>query len=406
VLVYNFGIQLYLLAIRIAALGGHAKAKKWLQGRAAQLIQLSTRSHHSKSIWMHCASLGEYEQGLPILQALKQANPQFNIVLTFFSPSGYENFKKNDFVDECYYLPADTSSNANRFLKQINPSVAIFVKYEFWPNFLQALRQKEVPTFLVCGMLREHPFTKWYGSVHRSALNCFTHFFVQSQASAAILTQLGFKNFTIAGDTRYQRAWDNANTSFSDERIEHFCKQHHTVLVCGSTWPKDEQLLASLLKLQPQLGLIIAPHHTDDATIKETESLFSNSQRLSDYKEQPSQVLIVNSIGVLRYLYRYGTAAYVGGGFGAGIHNTLEAAAYGKAILCGPLIAKFEEAAALQSMGALTVVSDAKTLNFALQSAHEQAQFLEKELLAHCKQQLGAVEKIAPILANFAVVNR
>jgi 3-deoxy-D-manno-octulosonic-acid transferase len=394
------------LAIRIAALFGHAKAKKWLQGRTMQATLLRTRSNRTKSIWMHCASLGEYEQGFPILQALKQANPQFNIVLTFFSPSGYENFKKNDIVDECYYLPADTCSNANQFLAQINLSIAIFVKYEFWPNFLHALKTNEVPTFLVCGVLREHPFIKWYGSVHRSALKCFTHFFVQNQSSAAILAQLGFKNFTIAGDTRYQRAWDNANSNFADERIEHFCKLHNTVLVCGSTWPKDEQLLASLLKLQPQLGLIVAPHHTDDATIKETENLFLNSQRLSQYREQPSQVLIVDSIGMLRYLYRYGALAYIGGGFGAGIHNTLEAAAYGKAILCGPRIAKFEEAVALQSMGALTVVSDAKTLNSAFRSAQEQAQILEKELLAYCKQQLGAVEKIAPILANFAVVNR
>ncbi len=314
---------------------------------------------------MHCASLGEFEQGRPVLEKLKETHPHYKILLTFFSPSGYEVRKSYADADWAYYLPLDTKANARKFIGITQPQLAVFVKYEYWYHYLHQLHQAQIPTILISALFRENAvFFKWYGVLHRKMLGLFTHIFVQNESSFTRIENLmTAKNLSLAGDTRFDRVSAIAATFAPIARIAHWV-QNKQVIVAGSTWPDDEHCLKHLLHTHPNILLIIAPHEISDNHIQLLQALFPDavlySEMATNKNHEPSSpgsnVLIINNIGMLSKLYYYGTVCYVGGGFNkSGIHNTLEAAVYGKPVLFGSNYAKFAEAVGLiQHKGAIS----------------------------------------------------
>lgn len=368
-ILYNVLIFLYTQVIRIAALKSK-KASLWIAGRTQWQMHLTTlmAKRQSKTIWIHCASLGEFEQGRPIIESIKKQYPSSFIVLTFFSPSGYEVRKNYPLADVVCYLPADTPTQAKQFIDIVQPDIAIFIKYEFWLNLLKILRQKQIPTLLAAAIFRKNQvFFTWYGKLWRNALHGFTHIFVQNQESADLLASINLKNCSVGGDTRFDRVVEIAQQFKAIAPIEQFCNAEK-VLVAGSTWPADETLLAQLALTYPHWKFIIAPHEIDAPHLTQLEKTFQHHCRFSnintistkDLKEK--QVLLIDNIGMLSSLYQYATICYIGGGFGTGIHNTLEAAVYGKPVLFGPKFQKFEEAKALIQNGGAFSITDASSL--------------------------------------------
>jgi 3-deoxy-D-manno-octulosonic-acid transferase len=344
----------------------NTKASQWTTGRAywqsKLAIGLSTRK--SKTIWIHCASLGEFEQGRPIIESIKKNYPKTFILLTFFSPSGYEVRKNYALADFVCYLPADTPKQAKQFINIVQPELVIFVKYEFWLNMLEVLKQKNIPVLLTSAIFRENQiFFKWYGSLWRNALRGFKHIFVQNQESATLLASIQLKNFSIGGDTRFDRVVEIANQFIAIPQIEKFCNKK-SVLVAGSTWIADEILLSKLATAFPKWKMIIAPHEIDENHLSNLEKSFQQSCRfsalinLSEKELESIQILIIDNIGMLSKLYNYANICYVGGGFGSGIHNVLEAAVYGKSVLFGPKFHKFDEAKALIKAGGAFSIQD------------------------------------------------
>jgi 3-deoxy-D-manno-octulosonic-acid transferase len=312
---------------------------------------------------MHCASLGEFEQGRPLLEELKAANPEQKIVLTFFSPSGYEVMKDYKGADHVFYLPMDSPVNAKKFLDAVNPSLVLWVKYEYWFYYLTEIKQRNIPTILVSGIFRKNqPFFKWYGAIWKQMLESFTHFFVQNEESQQLLATLGFtKNITINGDTRYDRVLEIAAHFAPVTGIEEFCGDS-PVIVAGSTWEEDEIELLHFVNVHKNVKFIIAPHEIDKTNLKDVKDEFPNSVFYSELEneqqttnnEQRSgpNVLIIDNIGMLSRLYKYATVTYIGGGYGAdGVHNVLEAAVYGKPVVFGPVYEKFYEAIGLVNSG-------------------------------------------------------
>ncbi len=377
-LLYNLFLFFYFFGIRVAALW-NIKAKQWLSGRKkiftlinSQLLKDNLSSSViGQPIWMHCASLGEFEQGRPILELLKKNNPAQKIVLTFFSPSGYQIMKSYHGVDHVFYLPMDSSGNAKKFLDAINPSLVIWVKYEYWFYYLCEIKKRNIPTILVSGIFRKsQPFFAWYGDIWKQMLETFTHFFVQNSASAILLTFLGYKqNVTINGDTRFDRVLQILDNFMPVLHIETFCGDSQ-VIVAGSTWLEDEVELLHFINTHPAIKFIIAPHEIDKTNLLDLKEQFprsifysalvklksnSNLQEHIDeegvvfiHKHDIPNILIIDNIGMLSRLYKYATIAYVGGGFGAdGVHNILEAAVYGKPVVFGPVYEKFDEAIGL-----------------------------------------------------------
>lgn len=320
---------------------------------------------------MHCASLGEFEQGRPVLEMLKAQNPERKILLTFFSPSGYEVQKNFPLADYVTYLPLDTRQNAQRWIQLIQPFLVIFVKYDLWANFLLAISRKKIPLFLISATFRSNhwlfsPFS--LGLKH--VLNCFTHIFVQDQYSADLLKEKNIMNVTVAGDTRIDRVIALRNLEFKDECIERFI-QHAPVLIAGSTWEPDEKLLAEAMReLPPDYRFILVPHDISEQHLKNLESLMPiASARYTDSEISSSiRVLIVNKIGILNKLYRYANWTYVGGGFGKSVHNLLEPAVYNKPVLFGPNHAKFPEAEWLKEAGLGYVVLTGSELTTCIKS--------------------------------------
>ena len=364
-ILYNLLIFLYVKLIQLFALN-NTKASQWTTGRAywqsKLAIGLSTRK--SKTIWIHCASLGEFEQGRPIIESIKKNYPETFILLTFFSPSGYEVRKNYALADFVCYLPADTPKQAKQFINIVQPELVIFVKYEFWLNMLEVLKQKNIPVLLTSAIFRENQiFFKWYGSLWRNALRGFKHIFVQNQESATLLASIQLKNFSIGGDTRFDRVVEIANQFIAIPQIEKFCNKK-SVLVAGSTWIADEILLSKLATAFPKWKMIIAPHEIDENHLSNLEKSFQQSCRfsalinLSEKELESIQILIIDNIGMLSKLYNYANICYVGGGFGSGIHNVLEAAVYGKSVLFGPKFHKFDEAKALIKAGGAFSIQD------------------------------------------------
>ena len=354
-LFYNFTIFLYWCVIHIASLFNE-KARKWVSGRKNIFSTIKKTLEEKKIdgnvIWFHCASLGEFEQGRPVIEGLKTQNPNAKIVLTFFSPSGYEIRKEYEFADAVFYLPADFKSNAKQFVKLINPKAAIFVKYEFWLNYIAELNNQNIPIYLISAVFRpQQHFFKWYGASFFKALKTYKKIFVQDINSFKLLKDKGLSNIEIAGDTRFDRVFEIAQTKKELPLIDSFAA-NHTVIVAGSTWPKDEEIVIETFKTLKQkhsnLKLIIASHEVNKTSTSRIESLIGNTKHslYTNPKDlENADVLIVDTIGVLSQLYRYGTVAYIGGGFNDGIHNILEALVYNIPVAFGSNHHKFVEAA-------------------------------------------------------------
>lgn len=363
---YNFSIFIYGLLIKLVALF-NAKAKLFVDGRKGIFEQITSKiDKKDNPIWFHFASLGEFEQGRPVLEKIKSLKPEEKIVVTFFSPSGYEIRKNYALADGIFYLPLDTPSNAKKFIALVKPKMAIFTKYEFWPNYFKTLSKNNIPLYIISGIFRPNQiFFKWYGGFYRDVLKCVAHFFVQNEESAALLKSIGLNNVDISGDTRFDRVYENAQQPKALPIIERFCVDA-PVLIAGSTWSEDEKLLVDLAVKYPDWKIIIAPHEIHEAHISAITALFPNSVKFSDLEtsnaNRQTQTLIINNIGMLSSLYQYGKIAYIGGGFGVGIHNTLEAAAFGLPVIFGPNYDKFQEAKDLINIGAAKSISNAEEL--------------------------------------------
>lgn len=361
---YNLGILFYGLAIQIAALW-NPKAASWTKGRRGLLRRIeSTVDRRQQHIWIHCPSLGEFEQGRPILERLRKKYPKLEIVLTFYSPSGYEVQKNYQEAKHVFYLPLDTPQNAKRFVRAINPVLAIFVKYDFWLNYLRALHQYDTTTILASGNFR--PNQHFFGRIPhlgRRMLRGFDHLFVQDVQSQKLLNRAGYENVTLSGDTRFDRVRELTRRAEPVEKVALFSKNSFTV-VAGSTWPGDEIFLFPLVN-DPQYDIkwVIAPHEISEQHLKQIEDQLSVASvrysRASDEDLLKSEVLLIDNIGLLSRIYQYGKFAYVGGGFGKSIHNILEAAAWGAPVIFGPKYDKFAEAhALLKAGGAITVKTE------------------------------------------------
>ncbi|MEI6556068.1 MAG: glycosyltransferase N-terminal domain-containing protein [Paludibacter sp.] len=355
-LIYNFGIYLYQSAVFIASFFNQ-KAKKLRTGQAQALSLLKrTIDPNARYIWFHSASLGEFEQGRPVMEQLKKENPETKILLTFFSPSGYEIRKNYAGADVISYLPLDTKASARRFVKLVNPSKAVFIKYEFWPNYILELQKANVPVYSISAIFRpSQVFFNWYGSWYRNLLKSFAHIFVQDKNSLKLLADNGFKNVSVGGDTRFDRVADLAQQAKTIPLIETFVKDANKVIVAGSTWPKDEELLVRYLKLHPDMKLILVPHEIHQAHImgisKLLDGKFVRYTELNEQNVLTTNCIVVDTIGLLSSIYRYANVAYIGGGFGVGIHNTLEAAVWNIPVVFGPNYQKFREARELIAIG-------------------------------------------------------
>lgn len=357
VLFYNLSIRMYVLLVRIAAFF-NPKAKQWVVGRKNLFAKLEKAVQDANNIvWFHSASLGEFEQGRPVIESFKQKYPDGKILLTFFSPSGYEVRKNYEGADFIFYLPPDFAINAKRFLDIVNPKMAFFIKYEFWHHYLKELKKRNVPTYIFSTIFRpDQLFFKGYGSFHRRMLTAFTHLFVQNQESVDLLNGIGFSNVTLTGDTRFDRVYAIATGSKTLPKVEGFA-QGREVLIAGSTWPKDEDnIIRYLNETKNSYKYIIAAHEVDEDHINNITSKIQKSWvRYTNATKQEidvAEVLVIDCIGVLSSLYRYGTVSYIGGGFGRGIHNTLEAATFGLPVIFGPNYHKFQEAKDLIEIGA------------------------------------------------------
>ncbi len=346
------------------------KMKLFVNGRKTVFGTLEQKINSSdKTIWFHAASLGEYEQGLPVMEKIKEQFPNHKIVVTFFSPSGYEVRKNNSIADATVYLPLDTKSNAKKFLKLIHPEMVFFIKYEFWPNYLNELKKSNVTTYLISGIFRENQaFFKWYGGFYRKALKTFEYFFVQNESSKKLLQSLGFQNVKISGDTRFDRVVAILERDNSLDFIANF-KDNKTTIVIGSSWPKDEELLINYInQSSEEIKFIIAPHNIKEAQISNLKTqitkktvIFSekNNLDLSNFN-----VFIIDTIGILTKIYSYADIAYVGGGFGnPGVHNLLEPATFGIPIIVGPNYSHFAEAIALVHQEGCVSVKNQNELN-------------------------------------------
>ena len=371
--IYNLLVVLADFILKIVALF-NKKISLFVEGRKPVFKILSNKiKAYDKTIWFHAASLGEYEQGIPVMERVKSRFPNHLIVLTFFSPSGYEVRKNNTIADVTVYLPLDTKSNVEKFMKLVRPDMAFFIKYEYWPNYLNALQNKEIPTYLISGIFRENQvFFKWYGGFYRKALGAFEHFFVQNSSSKELLLQLGKTNVTVSGDTRFDRVSSILNQNNQLDFIEEF-KNNILTVVVGSSWPKDETLLANYINSSNNVKFIIAPHNINKDQITDLKNqiskktvLFSsiNFNDLGASKLPEFDVLIIDTIGILTKIYSYADIAYVGGGFGnSGVHNILEPATFGVPIIIGPNFSHFAEATALVKMEGCISISNQEELN-------------------------------------------
>lgn len=366
-LFYNLAIFLYALVARLVAVF-NKKARKMLVGQNETFAKLTNEiDPDSEYIWFHAASLGEFEQGRPIIEKIKSTHPQYKILLTFFSPSGYEVRKDYPLADVVCYLPFDKPSRVKRFLKLTHPKMAVFIKYEFWYNYVNQLNKQKIPTYMVSAIFRPSQiFFKWYGGIMRRLLKKYNCICVQDDSSAKLLAGIGLTNVQVCGDSRFDRVMDIQKQARPLPVVQRFAKsakdQNEKVLVAGSSWPKDEDIFISYFNMNTDLKLIVAPHEIDEAHLKYIESILRRPyirysqaipENIGDY-----DCLIIDCFGLLSSIYRYADVAYVGGGFGAGIHNILEAAVYNTPVIFGPNFKRFREAHQLIEQGGGYSVAD------------------------------------------------
>lgn len=354
---YDLIMSLYAGIIRLVGLR-YEKARLWSEGRRDLFSRMREKiDPRERIIWLHVASLGEFEQGRPLIEALRESHPEYRILLTFFSPSGYEIRKNYAGADYIFYLPIDTRKQVRQFLDIAHPEVVIFVKYEFWLNFLTELRRRRIRTFVVSAIFRRNSvFFRFYGGLWRKALKTFEVLFVQNEESKTLLAELGYPNTVVAGDTRFDRVAKIAREAKQVPMIERF-KGDKQLFIAGSTWGPDEELLLPLMNDNPELKFVIAPHEMDEGRIerlmRETRGGAVRYTQCDDKTSfEGKQLLILDTVGLLASVYGYATWGYIGGGFGVGIHNTLEAATFGLPIAFGPKYEKFKEARDLVAIGA------------------------------------------------------
>lgn len=368
---YSLAIRLYSGLVAVASLFGNKKAQQWWKGRNKQWENLVTEHKDDEWLWMHVSSLGEFEQGLPVIESLKKNFPKYKILLTFFSPSGYEPRKNFPLADKVAYMPSDTLQNAKKLVRNFNIKAAFFVKYDFWFNYMKVLKKNDIPLYYISALLHpDHYFFKFYSTWFRKQLLNVSHYFVQNDETAKLLESIGIENATVTGDTRFDRVYDIAKQSKSFPEIEEFIAGRHCI-IAGSSWPSDEKFIIPFSKKMPDdYSLIIAPHDVSESHIKQITSqldsyvLYSQltlpiSQQLSNSEaQQLKKVLVVDTIGILKQIYKYARFAYVGGGFMSSIHNTQEALVFGCPVVVGPKYTKFVEAVDLVRDGGMFSVEN------------------------------------------------
>ena len=400
---YNISIFLFTILIKLTA-PFHIKARQINNGRKRVFTELKAKiKHNSPVIWIHCASLGEFEQGRPIIEAIKKLHPEYQIFLTFFSPSGYEIRKNYEMADHICYLPADTKRNARKLIDLVRPELVFFVKYEFWFHYISELKKRNIPLYLFSSIFREEqlffknsPWGKWY----RKMLFNYEYFFVQDEQSVELLHRIGVTNVTRAGDTRFDRVADIVLNGKNIPVILKF-KGNSQLVIAGSTWKPDENILIRFIHEHPETKFIIAPHETKKGNIERLISLLKTTvicyTEATENSVVNKQVLIVDTIGILSSIYKYADLAFIGGGFGVGIHNTLEAAIYGMPVVFGPNYLKFNEATHMVRLGIAFPVHDypslQNVLNSLLQDAEKRA-LISRECTNFTKQDIGATQII------------
>ena len=407
-MIYNLVIYLYLLGVAIYSRFNEKVRKMWRGEREAFKILREKVDPNAKYVWFHAASLGEFEQGRPLMEQLRKEHPEYKILLTFFSPSGYEVRKNYEGADIITYLPLDTITNARRFLRTVRPVMAFFIKYEFWYNYLHILKHRGVPVYSVSSIFRpEQVFFKWYGRQYGRVLNCFTHFFVQNEVSKELLAKIGITDTTVVGDTRFDRVLQIKEAAKQLPIVEAFVKDAPPVFVAGSSWPPDEEIFIKYFNEHKNWKLIIAPHVIGEDHLKQIEKLLEG-RKVIRYTEAEKmgngqlsmvndcEVLIINCFGLLSSIYHYGQVAYVGGGFGVGIHNLLEAAVWDVPVFFGPNNQKFQEAQGMKVSGGFEINNyeefAAQMDRFAADAAYLQEQ---GQKAGHfVKGQSGATQKV------------
>ena len=413
---YNLIIYLYQLGVIIASLFNEKVRKMWRGEREAVRILKEKVDPNAKYVWFHAASLGEFEQGRPLMEQLRRDYPEYKILLTFFSPSGYEVRKNYEGADISCYLPLDTITNARRFLRAIRPVMAFFIKYEFWYNYLHILKHRNVPVYSVSSIFRpDQVFFRWYGRQYSRVLNCFTRFYVQNEVSRELLAKLHITNVTVVGDTRFDRVLQikerpTPGPSLVMEGSEHACK----VFVAGSSWRPDEEIFIPFFKNHRDWALIIAPHVISEEHLQQIEAQldgigfshtryteFTTKEQITPLHKQGGvgggSALIIDCFGLLSSIYRYADVTYVGGGFGVSIHNTLEAAVWDKPVIFGPENKKFQEAQGLKACGGGLEITCAEDFNRIMQRFISDPQTIAeagRQAGAFVQQMTGATEKI------------
>jgi 3-deoxy-D-manno-octulosonic-acid transferase len=395
-------VNIYFWILRLAALLGHKKARKLVKGQARALAELrewAATLGGSQVLWFHAASVGEFEQARPIIERLHSELPFRKVLLTFFSPSGYELRKNYPLVDKVTYLPFATRRNARKMLEILPLEAAVMVKYEFWPAYLKALKAKHIPTYLISAIFRPGQlfFLPW-GKMYLKLLHAFEHIFVQDQSSSDLLQRYGVKEVTVAGDTRFDRVTEVRKQAKDLPVVDGFVAGAPRVIVAGSTWQRDEQYLARYMVEREDVKLVLVPHEIDSAHLHEIFQYFEG--RYVRYTEATPQnvnkcrVLLVDTIGVLSSIYRYGHVAYIGGGFGVSIHNTLEAAVYGMPVVFGPTWKKFREAHGLLAAGAAITVKNYREFADALDRAFDNQSIMGQRANDYVQSECGATDKI------------
>ena len=395
-------MNIYFWILRLAALLGHKKARKLVKGQARALAELRewvATLGGSQVLWFHAASVGEFEQARPIIERLHSELPFRKVLLTFFSPSGYELRKNYPLVDKVTYLPFATRRNARKMLEILPLEAAVMVKYEFWPAYLKALKAKHIPTYLISAIFRPGQlfFLPW-GKMYLKLLHAFEHIFVQDQSSSDLLQRYGVKEVTVAGDTRFDRVMEVRKQAKDLPVVDGFVAGAPRVIVAGSTWQRDEQYLARYMAEREDVKLVLVPHEIDSAHLHEIFQYFEG--RYVRYTEATPQnvnkcrVLLVDTIGVLSSIYRYGHVAYIGGGFGVSIHNTLEAAVYGMPVVFGPTWKKFREAHGLLAAGAAITVKNYREFADALDRAFDNQSIMGQRANDYVQSECGATDKI------------
>lgn len=406
---YDISIFLYSILIKLTA-PFNIKAKQISTGRAQAFKYLKAKIKHDKPIvWLHCASLGEFEQGRPVIEAIRKEHPNYRILLTFFSPSGYEIRKNYDQADYICYLPADTPKNAKKLIDLVRPELVFFVKYEFWHHYINQLKKQNIPLFLISAIFRENQLffkNTWWAKWYRQMLFGFEHLFVQDNQSVELLARIGVSHVTRAGDTRFDRVAEIARNGKQIPLVERF-KGNSQLVIAGSTWKPDEELLAQYIHSHPETKFIIAPHETKKVNIERLINLLKTPvvcyTEATENSVLNKQVLIIDTIGLLSSIYKYADLAYIGGGFGVGIHNTLEAAIFGMPIVFGPNYLKFNEATSMVKLGVAFPVTDYESLQSVLSPLlydDQKRNTIAGECTQFTNQNLGATQIILDKVFN------